>query len=1045
MGPGDILVFLSGEREIRDTAEALGRLDLPRHRAAAAVRAAVRRRAAPRVRAPPWPAGGAGHQRGRDVAHGPRDHRRGRPRAPPASPATTAAPRCSACPIEAISQASAAQRAGRCGRVAPGHLHPPLLRGGLRRPRPSSPSPRSCARTWRRSSCRWPPSGWATSPPSRSSSRPMPARIKDGHPPPRGAGGARPGRDRATTCASPRSAAGWRGSPPTPGWPAWCWRPIGTAWWARCSCWRRRCRSRTRGSGRPDERAGGPASSTSASPTPSPTSSATSTCGATCASSRRRAGRASSARCARPSTSTTCASASGRTCTASSARSPAGIGLEVRPLADEPDRDGDPPRAARRACCPTSACSTPTATSTAAPGRPASCSRPGTALGKRRPKWVMAAELVETNRLRARTVAQITPDRIEQAAGHLVTRSHEEPWWEEARGAAMTTERVSLYGLPLVTGRRVQLDRVDPAEARAMFLRHALVDGDWDGRHAFVQANKEQVADVVALEERVRRDLLVSDEALVAFFDARVPADVTTARRFDRWWKGAARDAARPAHLHAGRSRRARRRSARPGGVPRLGGAGARRASPLTYVLDPASDLDGVVVDVPLPLLDRVGDGRPRLAGARPPARARHRAAAHAAEGRCAATTPRRPMSPPSCSPTVGPDDGPLLDVLAARPVPPRRACRWPPHHLDLGAVPPHLRVTYRAVDDAGRPLAWSKDLAGAAPPPAPSGCARRWRRPRPVDEVSGATAWVFGDDPAHRRPSPTPGSPSPAIRRWSTRASRWASACCRREAEQRTAMWGGTRRLLLLPARLAAAHARPGPAQRHQAGPRRARPASAPPRPTASARRRRSTSCSWSTAGRCGTPTPSGRCSATVRAGFAAGRRVIGAPGGRDPGQRRAASRPPWPTMLTAAHDDIGARRPAPTSTGSSTGAGSARPASIGCPTWPATCGPWSTGSTRRAPSPIEIAATSPASRRWSGTTGAVASRDVDGRVRAMLEELRVSTFAQSVGAKGGVERAQGARRHRHPLRRDASTHPVPSVHRSRSGRLAASTAGAG
>ena len=216
---------------------------------------------------------------------------------------------------------------------------------------------------------------------------------------------------------------------------------------------------------------------------------------------------------------------------------------------------------------------------------------PGTALGKRRPKWVMAAELVETNRLRARTVAQITPDRIEQAAGHLVTRSHEEPWWEEARGAAMTTERVSLYGLPLVTGRRVQLDRVDPAEARSMFLRHALVDGDWDGRHAFVQANQEQVADVVALEERVRRDLLVSDDALVAFFDERVPG-----RRHHRspvrpLVEGRAASPARPAHLHASRPHRAGRRSDRPHRVPRRLVVGRRpaRRSPTSSTRPPTS------------------------------------------------------------------------------------------------------------------------------------------------------------------------------------------------------------------------------------------------------------------------------------------------------------------------------------------------------------------------------------------------------------------------------------------------------------------------
>ena len=281
-----------------------------------------------------------------------------------------------------------------------------------------------------------------------------------------------------------------------------------------------------------------------------------------------------------------------------------GLRLEVRPLAEEPDRDG-----IHRSLLAGLLSHVGMLDADGNEYRGAREARfviaPGSALGKRRPKWVMAAELVETNRLRARTVAQITPDRVEQAAGHLVTRSYEEPWWEEARGAAMTTERVSLYGLPLVTDRRVQLERVDPAEARSMFLRHALVDGDWDGHHAFVQANKERVAEVVALEERVRRDLLVSDEDLVAFFDARVPDDVTTARRFDGWWKRAGRDD--PDRLTYAPSDLIEP-SAGPvdrSGFPDTWPLGTAHLA-LTYVLDPTSDLDGVVVDVPLPLLDQV-------------------------------------------------------------------------------------------------------------------------------------------------------------------------------------------------------------------------------------------------------------------------------------------------------------------------------------------------------------------------------------------------------------------------------------------------------
>src|ERR1044071_2434712 len=101
----------------------------------------------------------------------------------------------------------------------------------------------------------------------------------------------------------------------------------------------------------------------------------------------------------------------------------------------------------------------------------------------------------------------------------------------------MTTERVSLYGLPIVQGRRVAYDRVDRAGARALFLRHALVDGDWDSHHAFVRANQAAGAASPARGPRARRDLLADDEALWRFFDERVPDDITPARRFDRWWR----------------------------------------------------------------------------------------------------------------------------------------------------------------------------------------------------------------------------------------------------------------------------------------------------------------------------------------------------------------------------------------------------------------------------------------------------------------------------------------------------------------------------
>jgi ATP-dependent helicase HrpA len=155
---------------------------------------------------------------------------------------------------------------------------------------------------------------------------------------------------------------------------------------------------------------------------------------------------------------------------------------------------------------------------------------PGSVLTKRPPHWVVVAELVETSRLYGRIAARIAPEAVERLAGALVARSHSEPHWDAARGAAMAYERVTLYGLPLVARRRVGLATIDPETARELFIRHALVEGDWRTRHHFFRDNQALIAELTELEERARRrDLLVSDDDLVAYYDSRVPAEVVSA------------------------------------------------------------------------------------------------------------------------------------------------------------------------------------------------------------------------------------------------------------------------------------------------------------------------------------------------------------------------------------------------------------------------------------------------------------------------------------------------------------------------------------
>ena len=135
---------------------------------------------------------------------------------------------------------------------------------------------------------------------------------------------------------------------------------------------------------------------------------------------------------------------------------------------------------------------------------------PGSALARKPPDWVVAAELVETSRLWARTVARIEPEWAEPLARHLVKRSYSEPHWETKRGAAIALEKVTLYGVPLVADRKVPYGRIDPAAARELFIRHALVEGDWQTSHQFFAENRRLLAEAEELEHRARRRGLVA-------------------------------------------------------------------------------------------------------------------------------------------------------------------------------------------------------------------------------------------------------------------------------------------------------------------------------------------------------------------------------------------------------------------------------------------------------------------------------------------------------------------------------------------------------
>jgi ATP-dependent helicase HrpA len=231
---------------------------------------------------------------------------------------------------------------------------------------------------------------------------------------------------------------------------------------------------------------------------------------------------------------------------------------------------------------------------------------PGSALFKKPPRWVMAGELVETSRLWGRDLARIEPEWVEPLAVHLVKRTYSEPHWSSKQGAVMAYEKVTLYGVPIVASRRVTYGRIDPELSRELFIRHALVQGEWRTHHTFFHANRALLDEVEELEHRARRrDILVDDEELFEFYDRRVPDGIVSARHFDAWWKQARRE--QPDLLDFERSMLMREEA---GAVSEADYPDAwvqgELSFPLTYQFEPGTDADGVTVHMPLAVLNQV-------------------------------------------------------------------------------------------------------------------------------------------------------------------------------------------------------------------------------------------------------------------------------------------------------------------------------------------------------------------------------------------------------------------------------------------------------
>ena len=231
---------------------------------------------------------------------------------------------------------------------------------------------------------------------------------------------------------------------------------------------------------------------------------------------------------------------------------------------------------------------------------------PNSVLFKKQPKWVMAAELVETSKLWGRMVAEIEPEWIEPLAEHLTKKSYSEPRWSKSRGAVIADEKVSLYGVPIVAARPVNYGAIDPRVSREIFIQSALVEGDWNTKHKFFKQNQQLIREVEELEHKSRRrDILVDERTLFEFYDQRIGTEVVSQKHFDTWWKKAEKQD--PELLNFERSFLINDDAEQVSKLdfPNFWHQGNLKLK-LTYQFEPGTDADGVTVHIPLPLLNQV-------------------------------------------------------------------------------------------------------------------------------------------------------------------------------------------------------------------------------------------------------------------------------------------------------------------------------------------------------------------------------------------------------------------------------------------------------
>ncbi|MEU1804394.1 ATP-dependent RNA helicase HrpA [Streptomyces sp. NPDC019937] len=427
---------------------------------------------------------------------------------------------------------------------------------------------------------------------------------------------------------------------------------------------------------------------------------------------------------------------------------------------------------------------------------------PGSALFKKPPRWVMSAELVETSRLWARVNAKIEPEWIEPLAQHLVKRTYSEPHWEQKQAAVMAYERVTLYGVPIVAQRKVNYGRIDPETSRDLFIRNALVEGDWRTHHQFFHDNRKLLGEVEELEHRARRrDILVDDETLFDFYDQRIPEHVVSGAHFDSWWKHKRGD--EPELLNFEKSMLINERAQ---GVSKDAYPDSWRQGKLkfkvTYQFEPGADADGVTVHIPLQVLNQVTpDGFDwQIPGLREDL---------VTELIRSLPKPVRRHYVPAPNYAKRFLDGavPLQEPLTAalgRELHRMVGVQIEPEDWDPARVPDHLKITFRVVDERRRKLAEDKDLEALKQrlkPKTRAAISKAFESSKEavgIEQRGGLTSWTVGTLPRtfETRRGGQPVKAYPAL------VDEGASVALRlfdTEPEQRQAMWRGTRRLILL------------------------------------------------------------------------------------------------------------------------------------------------------------------------------------------------------------------------------------------------------